>query len=486
MEGIEFYWEIVSRLADIAETMLEGNFLCRFVRPFLKRKAAAQWAGIVYFAVILFLWLTSCELRYTDICGMAAAFVVMYLFDRRNAAQKIFLSAVMCLLFWLEYGFALIPWNACFELVLLREYMQDKELLRFLAYIMVQVLHCVLQGILLHFMVKLVHRVYGRKEEDVTKKELVLLLSPLLLVLAGRFVLAFAVETYLEDTGQYLWNAHGEFQWLKVLYQMISFLTVLFTVMVYQKIREAQQREKEDAVLAEQAVRLKQHISEAEKLYGKMRGLRHDMGNHVTVLENLFLKNEGEELRRYFRKLREEFLCADADAAVDKMGSGSPVTDIILAEKKRQAQEAGIEFINDFRYPDGWGLNAFDVSVILDNSLTNAIEAAKSAPFPYVKVRSWHRKNVFMAEVENRFSGRLEFDGEDALPRSTKQDAGGHGFGLANIRRVARKYCGDVDMVQEGECVRLSVMLMFPMPEGDGMWEEEKGMGDAAVERNRK
>ena len=114
-------------------------------------------------------------------------------------------------------------------------------------------------------------------------------------MLVGRFILAFVVDVYLRDTGQYIWNVHGEYEWLKIIYQVVSFSAVLLTLVVYQKIREAKQREKEDAVLLEQQRRIEIHIREVEGLYREVKGLRHDMGNHVVVLENLFLNHEGEE-----------------------------------------------------------------------------------------------------------------------------------------------------------------------------------------------
>lgn len=49
------------------------------------------------------------------------------------------------------------------------------------------------------------------------------------------------------------------------------------------------------------------------------------------------------------------------------------------------------------------------------------------------------------------------------LPVTTKKD-GGHGFGLVNIRKVAQRYYGDIDIRQkEGEFV-LCVMLMLECP----------------------
>lgn len=461
-------------LSNIAEIIIEGYFFCCFVRPFIRKRHVAEWTGITYFLMMLFLWLVPWEVRHSDLCGMAGAFVVMYLLERRNLEQKIFLSVTGSLLFWIESGFALIPRNIYFVFVLMTKYLNEREWLQFFCYLLFEILYCVLQGILLHFMVRLMHRIYIRKEENVTKKELGLLLLPLFSVLVGRFILAFVVDVYLKDTGQYIWNVHGEYEWLKIIYQVVSFSAVLLTLVVYQKIREAKQREKEDAVLLEQQRRIEIHIREVEGLYREVKGLyrevkglRHDMGNHVVVLENLFLNHEGEELKQYFKKLKEELLMAQDSLGGYGGGSKNPVTDIVLAEKKRQAKEEGIAFESGFHYPQDAGLNAFDISVILNNSLANALEAARTCDIPYVKIRSWRRRKAFMIEVENNFSGTLMTTGDGELPQSTKQDEEQHGFGLANIRRVAQKYYGDVDIVQEGERVRLNVMLMLRAEEKD-------------------
>ena len=68
---------------------------------------------------------------------------------------------------------------------------------------------------------------------------------------------------------------------------------------LYQKLKERQQEEKVNILLAEQIENTKQHISEVEKLYGDIRALKHDMGNHIAVLENLFANNETKEFEAY-------------------------------------------------------------------------------------------------------------------------------------------------------------------------------------------
>ena len=116
----------------------------------------------------------------------------------------------------------------------------------------------------------------------------------------------------------------------------------------------------------------------------------------------------------------------------------------------------------------------FIISVILNNALQNAMENAEHFPAEnvdgdtsYIFVHSYHRDNAYMIEICNSFTGDLQWDPENELPITTKRkpEAHGygqvHGYGLANIRRVARKYSGDIAIdVKDGE-FRISIMLMM-------------------------
>ena len=42
-------------------------------------------------------------------------------------------------------------------------------------------------------------------------------------------------------------------------------------------------------------------------LFEDIRGLKHDMGNHLTVLENLYQKKEFIEAEKYTEKLKDRF-----------------------------------------------------------------------------------------------------------------------------------------------------------------------------------
>lgn len=86
---------------------------------------------------------------------------------------------------------------------------------------------------------------------------------------------------------------------------------------------------------------------------------------------------------------------------------------------------------------------------------------AVSGKEPYIRVSSWQTNNAYMIEMENSFNGTILIDEENGMPVSSKEDKEKHGFGLANIRRVARKYFGDISIEQKEGIFLLHVMLML-------------------------
>ena len=324
------------------------------------------------------------------------------------------------------------------------------------AYIIVELIYYAVAIATMYLVIKLIHKVYVNKKQDISGKELLLLFSTLLTVMVGYFTFIFFSNVYVKDMEIYVWNVHPEYTLLRVIYQIVSFALIFITIVAYQKLKQNQREEKVNMLLAEQIENTKQHISEVEKLYGDIRALKHDMGNHICVLESLFMKNEKAEFEKYLSKLK-----ANWNESVAEIKTGNPITDVILIQKQKEAEENGIDFKCEFYYPENSSINAFDVSVILNNALSNAFEGVKDCEKPYVVLSAYRKKNAYMIEVENCINKRVEIDDETGLPETTKQDKDGHGFGLFNIRKVAGKYYGDIDISQDENSFKLTVMLMI-------------------------
>ena len=126
----------------------------------------------------------------------------------------------------------------------------------------------------------------------------------------------------------------------------------------------------------------------------------------------------------------------------------------------KEAERKGILFTSEFHYPEKLQIDVFDISIILNNALANSIEAAEGCENSYISVLSYQRRNVCMIIVENSCKSQPVMDEESGLPVTDKEDQDGHGFGLINMRRVAQKYYGDIDISCDGNSFVLHVMLM--------------------------
>lgn len=455
MENIEMYWQVVSYAAGVISIVIEGYFFYYFVTPFLTKNKINKLVGISYSSVMVVLYFIPLLVFYPRIFAVLTAFLVMCTIDRKNISQKIVLVITMYLLQWIAQGMSLIPRSLIFSFFVNTEYMTARILLQFIMYIFAELLTCLLRGLLLYWMVYGIHKVYVNKRENVSRRELLLLLSMLFTVLAGYFAFSVFSDIYVKDTGVYIWNEHKGYNLLETTYQIVSCFALFVTIVAYQKIKEKQKEEKENVILTEQIENIKTHIGEVEKLYSDIRGLKHDMGNHISVLENLFMKNEKDEVDKYLSELKMKW-----GESVTNIKTGNPVTDVILTQKQEDAKKRGITFTCEFFYPPGIRLEAFDVSVMLNNAIENALEGTEGSSNPFVSVISYRKKNAYMIEVENSTQKAVELNEETGLPVSTKSDGKNHGFGLTNIRKMAQKYYGDIDIEQKDNTFLLSILLM--------------------------
>lgn len=193
-----------------------------------------------------------------------------------------------------------------------------------------------------------------------------------------------------------------------------------------------------------------------------MRGLRHDMRSHLSNI-SLYVKTiigtDSEELKSYIGKMEETVSRLDFIYQ-----TGNPITDIIIHQKSQEAQKKKIQFDVDFIFPSKQKIDAYDVGVVLDNALENAIEACCEVEGEKsIYLHAFVKGNLFFIEIENSYSGKVVFDVETGLPVSHKKDAKLHGLGISNIQRCAKKYMGDIDIVlsDTGNKKRFNLTIMM-------------------------
>ena len=240
----------------------------------------------------------------------------------------------------------------------------------------------------------------------------------------------------------------------------LAYFIIYNIITIYQKYRELQ-REKENYFVEQQQIKaMKLRLEEAENFYGSIRKVRHEMKNHMTNIKGLAARDQYEEIDRYIEKL---------DATIEeldyKYATGNAVTDVLINDKYKKAIREEILFDVKFDYRDSDTISVFDMGMILNNLLDNAIEACRKIEKEkrYIRLSLKRKDNFLLITVENSFDGILQ-QAEDGLPRTMKETElpeilMEHGVGLRNVRELAERYFGAVNIEAKGNRFKVTVML---------------------------
>ena len=453
MSLVEKCWMVTSKISVIALLMITGIYFGKFVCPYIKKKKGAVAVSIVYITIMLVLYMIPPQIDNFSayLIGVIAAFLVMYVEDRRNIYQKIFLAITFFSIRWLTVAMADRLDDLVTKALVFRNMDAEKVWLQYGLYVGTRVLDIVLCIAFIAVAIGLINKAYIYKKDEMSVKEMVMLIIPSLVGVTGYGILQYYLMIYERDTGKNLIDTYGFYGALSFLHYLISIVAILVVIVMFQNWKEMQEEQRGQELVLNQISDMKKHIEEVEKLYRDIRSMRHDMGNHIQTLEHLVAHNNMDDAAEYLEHLKNEW-----DEVSPEIKTGSPVIDVILMEKLREAKERQIRFLSDFHYPQNTKLNAFDLSVIMNNALNNCMENV-SGDDPYISISSFRKNSIFMITIKNSFGGQLNF-GDSDLPETTKSGRE-HGMGLNNIRRVARMYMGDISLEQGNEEVILSIMM---------------------------
>lgn len=453
MSLVEKCWMITSNVSVIAVLIITGICFGIFVRPYMKKKKEAIAVSTVYIIVMLVLYIIPPQIDNFSayLVGVVAAFAVMCIEDRRNIYQKIFLAITFFAIRWLAVAMAAKLDDLIMKTLVLRDTIVDRVWLQYGLYVGTRVLDLVFCIVFISGAVWLINKAFVYKKDEMSMKEMVMLIMPSLVGVTGYGILQYYMTIYENDTGKRLIDIYGFYGALSFLHYLISIIAILVMIVMFQNWKATQEEQLGQKLVLNQISDMKKHIEGVEKLYQDIRSMRHDMGNHIQTLEHLVAFDNRDDAREYLERLKKEW-----DEVSPVIKTGSPVIDVIIMEKMREAEEKHIQFTSDFYYPENTKLNAFDMSVIMNNALNNCMENV-SGDDPYISISSFRKNSIFMITIKNSYQGELHYS-DSELPETTKSGKG-HGIGLNNIRRVAKMYMGDISLEQVDKEVILSIML---------------------------
>lgn len=172
----------------------------------------------------------------------------------------------------------------------------------------------------------------------------------------------------------------------------------------------------------------------------KLHAIRHDISNHIQTIYSLFSNGENQRGLQLIDELKTRY------SLVDQMVyCNNPVVNIILSNKKSEAEEKNIEtHIKVKENLDNMPITDFDLSTVICNLLDNAIRGCicSEQSHPRLIVEILQKNQYLVVRVLNSCKVGMNIESTDRI-ETTKSNSQTHGLGMPIIAGIAKKYRGD-------------------------------------------
>lgn len=461
MSEVDFhlYLQIFNYIAIV----LQGLCLLLFVKPFMAGKESSKRRQILKETAVFVIYFIAYGL-FGKVDFLPMGFSISIVIISMVGISLLFKEKKEVLYFYLTFLYFCIN-NLSFLIVESLSYLfsekwvivqveGDKLLLNMsLNYGLTILLRIVLMGIMLYF----VQKVLKHRSREIRIKELCyLLLTPIIGVLFGNVIMRILYFVN-EDRPFILYEEYPIFLWLVPGIAILVYMGLLVTILLWKNLIQIQEEQSNYFVKEQQMESLQRRVEEVEHFYDGIRRMKHEMRNHMTNIKGLAEFGNYDEMEHYISKMDESISALDYTIL-----TGNPVTDVIINDKKKSADKMQIMFYSEFYFPKGDNYNTFDVGIILNNLLQNALEACEKqiSGKRYINIVTKQKKKFFFLEVRNSFDGEMETDRATGLPISTKENGKSlHGIGLLNVRREVEKYMGNMEIKIDKDEFCVMIML---------------------------
>lgn len=461
----------------LTDSILSGIYTQGFLQEkYRKRVVWAAWVAAYFFIQIAVFEILDSRFPVSEVAGIILNVCVMLfmqlLLYTKDMQKQIFVAfsfvAGKEIVKYIASVFSFIfagLWNQTFDFLLEKRMLNTVDKMYFwgdISTIVTVIIGMLFHALLLSIYLFVIRREFVKKAYPLQTHENVFLILPCTAALCISVTMKMMIISVENGMTVMIYDTVPATKfWIPAICVLLLF-TIIASVILFQKLVQYHEEAGKRAMLENQVQQMQREIVEIQDIYTDMRGLRHDMRSHlanISLLVKSVAGSANEELENYIGKMEQTVRKLDF-----AYKTGNPITDIILHQKGQEAEKKQIQFIVDFVYPRQLSIDVYDIAVILNNALENAIEACcKAEGTKVIKLHSYVKGSLFFMEIENDFGEEIAIEEESGLPVSSKGKGKMHGIGISNIQRCAKKYMGDIDIMisDTGDRKKFSLTVMM-------------------------
>ena len=177
------------------------------------------------------------------------------------------------------------------------------------------------------------------------------------------------------------------------------------------------------------------NLDEMRRMYNELRKIRHDIKGQLGTVSELIRSGKSEQALSFL----ENAGISQADINIP-VHTDNEMLNAILVFLNSKCSASGITLRANVMSSDISRFSAADISVILTNLITNAIEASVRSHGEEILLELSIQRNYYCIRVANQIEKSvLE---SNPMLITTKKDKTAHGFGVASVKMLAEKYDG--------------------------------------------
>lgn len=185
--------------------------------------------------------------------------------------------------------------------------------------------------------------------------------------------------------------------------------------------------------------------------------LIHDIKKHLNSIALLNEHGEQERIASYI-----DHLIHSSDLQGSVRVSDNPILNAILCRYMRKSQNSHIAFRTDIRSGCANFLSEDDLTALFCNLLDNAYESASKQKDGFIEINMEKKEHTAFTILTMVNSCRVNpfVPGTKHLTTS-KKDKMRHGFGVKSMKRIIKKYNGDMEMYYNSENCTFHTIIML-------------------------
>lgn len=229
----------------------------------------------------------------------------------------------------------------------------------------------------------------------------------------------------------------------------------------YQYLQRTNKNYRAFLLLQQKSQADEEYYTALQEQYDSQRVLIHDIHHHLEVIKEMTEKGDLSAAVQYIGDVEKL-------PALQKQirYCTNSILNAIVVRYWEVCQKKGIDFTVDIRHASLDFLEPVDMTALFGNLLENAVEAAEGAPEPFVEfsVNLREPHNLLLVTIANACR-ELPVEEGEGMFATGKKEKHRHGIGLQSVRRVLKKYGGQIEFYHTQCPQAFHTLMSFPIPE---------------------